>query len=82
MVNFPSGYALHLTTQEMVTEASYIGKISTDKKYSMRISNSVAWRPCKSADHILLCEPPLFKNHSSAKGDFKNFKCWRTFVWA
>jgi hypothetical protein len=41
MVNFPSGYALHLTTQEMVTEVSYIGKISTDKKYSMSISNSV-----------------------------------------
>jgi hypothetical protein len=40
MVNFPSGYALHLTTQEMVTVASYIGKISTDKKYSMSISNS------------------------------------------
>jgi hypothetical protein len=43
MVNFPSGYALHLTTQDMVTEASYIGKISTDKKYSMSISNSVGF---------------------------------------
>jgi hypothetical protein len=41
MVNFLSGHALHLTSQEMVTMASYIGKISTDKKYPMTISNSV-----------------------------------------
>jgi hypothetical protein len=41
MVNFLSDHALHLTTQEMVTVASYIGKISTDKKYPMTISNSV-----------------------------------------
>jgi hypothetical protein len=40
MVDFPSGHALHLTTQEIVTVASYIGKISTDKKYPMSISNS------------------------------------------
>jgi hypothetical protein len=33
LVNFPSGHALHLTTQEIVTMASYIGKISTEKKY-------------------------------------------------
>jgi hypothetical protein len=41
MENFLSGHALHLTTQEMVTVASYIGKFSTDKKYPMPISNSV-----------------------------------------
>jgi hypothetical protein len=41
MENFLSGHALYLTTQEMVTVASYIGKFSTDKKYPMPISNSV-----------------------------------------
>jgi hypothetical protein len=43
MVNFPSGHALQLITQEMVTVASYIGKISTDKKYPMSISNSALY---------------------------------------
>jgi hypothetical protein len=43
MENFLSGHALHLTTQEMVAVASYIGKFSTDKKYPMPISNSVVF---------------------------------------
>jgi hypothetical protein len=52
MVNFPSGYALHVTTQEMVIEASYIGKISTDQKYSMSISNSVETCGISLDNHI------------------------------
>jgi hypothetical protein len=53
MVNFPSGHALHLTTQEMVTVASYIGKISTDKKYPMSISNSVQYEYRHTSQHTV-----------------------------
>jgi hypothetical protein len=42
VVNIPSGHALHLTTQEMVHSRLVHGKISTDNKYSMNISNSAS----------------------------------------